>query len=133
MSRREYATGPDAVTAAAPPPAAAKQRTDRFLQQRSFVHAAPGFVAADKGFVAEQPAKIEVRIGLPEEGLDHGREAMLCQGRRERQAYWAERTMVSSLPRCVAAVVHWPWKYSTTLWTKERGHRMPLRSSVQEA
>src|SRR3989304_24468 len=29
--------------------------------------------------------------------------------------YWAGRTIVSSFPRGVAAVVHWPWKYSTTL------------------
>lgn len=29
--------------------------------------------------------------------------------------YWAGSTIVSSFPRWVAAVVHWPWKYSTTL------------------
>jgi hypothetical protein len=60
----------DAVADAAPPAEAEEQRTARFLQQRSFVLLDKQFVPAKEGFIAGKPAKIEVRIGLPEEGLD---------------------------------------------------------------
>lgn len=47
-----------------------KVRAARFLQQRSFVRLNSEFQPATKGFIADVPAMIRVRIAEPEEGWD---------------------------------------------------------------
>lgn len=66
----ELAEMGEAVAAASVPAEARGRRAARFLQQKSFVRPDRQLQEAKEGFLADAPAIVRVRIGVPEAGWD---------------------------------------------------------------